>query len=156
MENSDALKDMIEVKGRLSAPHPSHAVCRASKKGSAFKTLVSLADQAALARLRLETALQFGHPLGSQLKGLDCAELVTFFLAFTQSKAEQQSNGQTRSHLLQPLSEHSFVMEQADQQGHKNQVSSSSYEENIARVPAPLDLDDDSFEAFSTFPGSQA
>lgn len=151
MNGQDLHQSVIDTRGRLYRENPSYAICMLEKKGSAFKTLVSLADEAATAKARLSQTVATGHPLSSTLAGMNCAEAISSLLAFTAAYlsggVQAKSGGPFRESVAGP--------ELGALKADKRMAKEAAGQATVAAQDV-LGLDDDCFQAFANFPGMQA
>ena len=149
MENPATNREMIQTRGRLYSENPSYSMCILDKKGSAFKTLVGLADEAAIAKARLAQTLQAGHPLSSILTGMSCAEAISSLLAYTAAYKSTSSLVNVSNSVAQSSVHPGQRPARTSEQIEFKPMGSVSQAVNDV-----LGLDDESFEAFASFPGA--
>ena len=149
MKSSASNRGVIDTRGRLYAENPSYSICVLIKKGSAFKTLVGLADEAAIAKARLAHTVETGHPLGSTLVGMSCAEAISSLLAYTAAYKGTFSLENVGNSV-----EQAFVKPGQRQARTSEQIDLRPMGSLSQTVDDVLGLDDESFEAFASFPGA--
>ncbi|MES2191287.1 MAG: hypothetical protein V4454_14285 [Pseudomonadota bacterium] len=152
MKQATSSDELIEIRGRIYARHPSYDRCRSAKEGTAFKTLLDLADQAVIASNRLAQMVEAGHPLHPTLSGMKSAEAITYLLGVTQKYMQQaflfpgDKNAVASSdQLAQQLVTPNTGVHKTDPPGARVEISSGK----------TLDLDDETFDAFSSFTAAQ-
>ena len=151
MKDVKVRKHVIDTRGRLYFANPSYEICASDqKKGSAFKKLVSLADEAATVKMRLSQTVETGHPLSNTLKGMNCVEAISSLLAFTAAYLGS-SPGAKVGQADQKAVELTGLKEVAAHKRHPVETTESS----MMEVMDELGLDDESFEAFASFPGNK-
>ena len=149
MKGSAADRRMIDTRGRLYSENPSYSLCDVERKGSAFKTLVGLADEAAIAKARLAQTLQAGHPLSSILTGMSCAEAISSLLAYTAAYKSTSSLENVGNSVAQTSVQPGQRPARTSEQIEFKPMGSVSQAVNDV-----LGLDNELFEAFACFPGA--
>lgn len=144
--------DLIEVRGRIYERNPSYERCRTGHGNSVFKTLVSLADEAVMASNRLAQIVKAGHPLHPTLSGMNSTEAITYLLGVTQKYMQQSSalsdktptlaSDQLKPQLISPMA------------GARTNDAAGLQGQDLPSVA--FELDDETFDAFSSFTGAQA
>ena len=137
----------------MYARDPSFDACRAELDKSAFQTLLDLANEAVITATRLRQMVQAGHPLRDTLSGMSSSEALTYLLGLTHKSMEQpiylssdktpsmSSDNKGRSLSIQEKTE----VRQDRPLGPRSDTSPSMV----------LELDDDTFDAFSSFEVTQ-
>lgn len=148
MRQATSSDELIEIRGRIYARHPSYDRCRSAKEGTAFKTLLGLADEAVTASNRLAQMVEAGHPLHPTLSGMNSAEAITYLLGVTQKYMQQAFQVPSdkpavpaSEQIRQPIAGPSTDLLKTVPLGGRVELSSA----------IGLDLDDETFDAFSTF-----
>lgn len=149
MKSSATNRGVIDTRGRLYAENPSYSICVLDKKGSAFKTLVGLADEAAIAKARLAHTVETGHPLSSTLMGMSCAEAISSLLAYTATYA-----GTSPQAKVSGFTEHPVVQFSIEKETRNDRAAFKTKGPVPTAVDDVLDLDDESFAAFARFPAA--
>ena len=79
----------IQIRGKVVDKHPCFDMCKAPLDGTAFRTLLGLAEEAVLVRARLTHMASAGHPLSASLSGMSSAEAVAYLLGVTEKYMQQ-------------------------------------------------------------------
>ena len=145
---------IVELRGRVYANNPSHDLCvSAANSGTAFKTLLGLADDAVLARGRLNKMLDGGHPLMPLLNGMNCAEAITYLLGVTLNFTEHPAERKLSDKNATASSDNKTRQVLRSVQETPAGGNALTPGEKGAKSPAMLlELDDDMLDAFSSFP----
>lgn len=151
MESIKQTKHVIDTRGRLYFANPSYVICASDqKKGSAFKKLVSLADEAATAKMRLSQTVETGHPLSSTLKGMNCVEAISSLLAFTAAYL-----GSSPGAIVGLVNQEAVALTGLKEVTAARRHAAEKTEPSVMGAIDELGLDDESFEAFASFPGTK-
>ncbi len=147
MKHATSSDELIEIRGRIYARHPSYDRCRSAKDGTAFKTLLGLADEAVNASNMLAQMVEAGHPLHSTLSGMDSSEAITYLLGVTHKHMVLVPLDSGDKPLVLPSDLPRQPIE-ASLSARKNEPVGESSDFLPGKS---LDLDDETFDAFSSF-----
>jgi hypothetical protein len=150
VEHNESPKVVIQIRGRIHKGSPTFDACNQARERKTFQRMLELSDEAVITRTRLNQMLH-DHPLSSKLKGMSTSEAVSYLLIMTEQMV--------RPDLNRVSDKGGLVLSDMRSLGDKLPESKPT---NIPK-PAPdiaagtsvgptaLELDDDMFDAFSSF-----